>query len=138
MLLRNPVIPVRMSTVQTASAPTSTRNRSAISNGSWLLEGVDNRSTLGRRYRDLCISYADDLGGASGLAEHQQSLIRQAAAVTVQCEKLQSKVIRGEAVDQDELVRLSNLLARLLKQLGVKEKGKPKRTLQDKLKGAGA
>lgn len=81
------------------------------------------------------MSYADDLGGASSLAEHQQALIRQAAAVTVQCERLQAKVVRGETVDHDELVRLSNILARLVKQLGVKSKGKPTRTLQDKLRG---
>lgn len=83
------------------------------------------------------MSYADDLGGAGSLAEHQQALIRQAAAVTVQCEKLQAKVVKGEDIDFDELVRLTNILARLVKQLGMKSKGKPKRTIQDHMRERG-
>lgn len=117
-----------MSTIHPQTIDTSTRNRSAISNGSWLLEGVDNRSALGRRYRDLCMSFADDLGGADSLTEPQRALVRQLAAVTVESEKLQSAIVRGETVDHEGLVRLTNLHARLLRQLGVKATGKQKRS----------
>ncbi|PDT24457.1 hypothetical protein CO674_07170 [Rhizobium hidalgonense] len=129
-----------MSTNRNQIDSNSTRNRSAISNGSWLLEGVDNRSALGRRYRDLCMSFADDLGGAASLNEPQRALVRQVAAVTVESEKLQAAIIRGEAVDAENLVRLNNLQARLVKQLDIKPKGqKPKRSLQDLLaEGAAA
>ncbi len=47
-------------------------------------------------------------------------MIRQAAAVTVESEKLQSAIVRGETVDHEQLVRLSNLQARLIRQLGIK------------------
>ncbi|RZS82057.1 hypothetical protein EV217_2870 [Phyllobacterium myrsinacearum] len=119
-----------MSTLDAPIIDTSTRNRSAISNGSWLLDGVDNRSALGRRYRDLCMSFADDLGGADKLTEPQRALVRQLAAVTVESEKLQSSIVRGEHVDHESLVRLTNLHARLLKQLGVKATGKSSRRSQ--------
>ncbi|AFL53994.1 hypothetical protein ABIE78_006379 [Sinorhizobium fredii] len=121
-----------MSTNRTQIDSNSTRNRSAISNGSWLLEGVDNRSALGRRFRDLCISFAEDLGGAASLNEPQRALIRQVAAVTVESEKLQAAIVRGESVDPENLVRLNNLQARLVKQLDIKPRGqKPKRSLAD-------
>ncbi|NTG12678.1 hypothetical protein G6L05_02810 [Agrobacterium rhizogenes] len=119
-----------MSTVHSQTIDTSSRNRSAISNGSWLLEGVDNRSALGRRYRDLCMSFADDLGGADSLTEPQKALVRQLAAVTVESEKLQSAIVQGKDVDHESLVRLTNLHARLLKQLGVKAYGKKQRRSQ--------
>ncbi|KNY13094.1 hypothetical protein AKG11_30945 [Shinella sp. SUS2] len=108
-------------------ASNPTRNRSAISNGSWLLEGVDNRSALGRRFRDLCVSFADGLGGEPDLTEPQRAMIRQAAAVTVQSEKLQASIVKGEDVDHEKIVRLNNLQARLIKQLGIGAKrGRPK------------
>lgn len=129
-----------MSTNRNQIDSNSTRNRSAISNGSWLLEGVDNRSALGRRYRDLCMSFADDLGGAASLNEPQRALIRQVAAVTVESEKLQAAIVKGESVDHENLVRLNNLQSRLVRQLDIKPKGqKPKRSLQDLLaEGAAA
>ncbi|WP_245463956.1 hypothetical protein [Rhizobium sp. NXC24] len=76
------------------------------------------------------MSFADDLGGADGLTEPQRALVRQLAAVTVESEKLQSAIVRGEAVDHETLVRLTNLHARLLKQLGVKPTGKQRRRSQ--------
>lgn len=123
-----------MSTHITHIDDTSRRNRSAISNGSWLLEGVDNRTAYGRRYRDLCIAFAGDLGGGNALTSTQEAMIRQAATVTVESEKLQSKVVRGEPIDHEQLVRLLNLQARLVKQLGIKPKSKPKRSLLEHLK----
>lgn len=123
-----------METLKNPIVSNSSRNRSAISNGSWLLEGVDHRSALGRRYRDLCMNIADDMGGADMLSEPQRAMIRQLAAVMVECEKLQSQIVKGETVDHEVLVRLTNLHARLLDKLKVKSKAKPKRTLQDVLK----
>jgi hypothetical protein len=41
-------------------APTT---RSRITNGKQMLAGIDGRSAEARRYRDLAMSFADDLGG---------------------------------------------------------------------------
>src|SRR5271156_2019745 len=70
--------------------------RSRVTNGKDLLANVDGRTAAARRYRDLTISLADDLGGAGTLSEAQRALVRQAAAMIVQSETLQSAVLRGE------------------------------------------
>lgn len=111
-----------MSAVAPIFVASSRRNRSAITNGSWLLEGVDNRKAAGRRYRDLCMSYADDLGGADKLTTAQEATIRQLAGVTVEAERLQARIVQGDEVDHEQLVRLSNLQARMIAQLGLRQK----------------
>ena len=63
------------------------------------------------------MSLADDLGGASSLTEAQRALVRQAAAMIVQSEKLQGEVLRGEIVDCEQLTRLANAATRILSRL---------------------
>jgi hypothetical protein len=96
------------------------RLRSRVTNGSKMIAGLDGRSAEARRYKDLCMSLADDLGGAAGLTEAQRALVRQAAGMIVQSEKLQSAVLRGELVSSEDLVRLSNSATRILTRLGIK------------------
>ena len=59
-----------------------------------------------RRYRDVAIALADDLGGQDKLSESSKILVRQAAALTVQVEGLQSKIVAGEDIDLEQLTRL--------------------------------
>jgi hypothetical protein len=100
--------------------------RSAATNDPLFLRGVDGRSVVARRYRDVAIALADDLGGQDGLAEPSKILVRQAAAITVQVESLQSKIVAGEDVDLEQLTRLSNVLGRTLQRLGLrKPRAKP-------------
>lgn len=94
--------------------------RSALTNDPLLLRGVDGRSVEARRYRDVAIGLADDLGGQDRLSEPSKILVRQAAALTVQVEALQSKIVAGEHVDIEQLTRLSNALSRMLHRLGVR------------------
>jgi hypothetical protein len=94
--------------------------RSATTNDPLLLRGVDGRSMVARRYRDVAIALADDLGGQDKLSEPSKILVRQAAALTVQVEGLQSKIVSGEDVDVEQLTRLSNALSRMLHRLGLK------------------
>jgi hypothetical protein len=96
-------------------------SRSALTNNPLAVRGVDGRSMSARRYRDLCIALADDLGGQDKLSEPTRILVRQAAAISVQLESLQSKIVAGEAVDTELLVRLSNVQARTLARLGLKK-----------------
>lgn len=101
------------------AAPMST-TRSRITNGKQLLANIDGRTADARRYRDLAASLADDLGGVASLTEAHRALVRQAAAMIVQSERLQSAVLRGEIVDSEQLVRLANSATRILTRLGVK------------------
>ncbi len=105
-------------------AERSPRLRSRVTNGSKLVAGVDGRSADSRRYKDLCMSLADDLGGAAVLTEAQRALVRQAAAMIVQSEKLQSAVLRGEIVDCEQLTRLANAATRILTRLGIKREAR--------------
>jgi hypothetical protein len=117
-----------VSAVVSAKKPTA---RSRTTNGKQLLAGIDGRSAEARRYRDLCLSFADDLGGAAGLTESQRALVRQAAALTVQSEKLQGAMLRGEAIDDEQMTRVANSLSRTLARLG--RKVEKRVTVQDYL-----
>jgi hypothetical protein len=108
-----------------ASAERSATLRSRITNGSKMVANVDGRSAEARRYKDLTMSLADDLGGASALTEAQRALVRQAAAMIVQSEKLQGAVLRGEIVDYEQLTRLANAATRILTRLGLKKPSPP-------------
>jgi hypothetical protein len=102
-------------------APRPLTVRSAVTNDPLLLRGVDGRSMVARRYRDVAIALADDLGGQDKLSEPSKILVRQAAALTVQVETLQTKIISGEDVNLEQLTRLSNVLGRTLQRLGLRK-----------------
>jgi hypothetical protein len=105
-------------------APTT---RSRITNGKQMLAGIDGRSAEARRYRDLAMSFADDLGGAAVLTEAQRALVFQAAALSVQSEKLQAAMIRGEDVSDEQMTRVANSLSRLvgkLEKVGLRRRSK--------------
>jgi hypothetical protein len=102
----------------------SKTNRSAVSNRSRLLPGVDGRSANARRFRDICAAYETEAGG--NVSEVERDLIRQAAGLTLRAEQLQGAIVRGEAVDNDELIRLSSTAKRLLEAIRAKAaKNKP-------------
>jgi hypothetical protein len=101
--------------------------KAAVTNDPLMLRGVDGRSMIARRYRDVAIALADDLGGQDKLSEPSRILVRQAAALTVQVEGLQTKIVSGEDVNLEQLTRLSNVLGRTLQRLGLK-RAKPKPT----------
>ena len=107
--------------------------RSALTNDPLKLRGIDGRSVDARRYRDVAIALADDLGGQDKLNESCKILVRQAAALTVQVEGLQSKIVAGGDVDLEQLTRLSNVLGRTLQRLGIKRRASPVPTIADYL-----
>lgn len=126
----------------TDSASKSTKSkhgRSAMSNGTRLLDGIDGRTIAGRRYRDLAIALADDLGGVDHLGEADKALVRQAAALTVKSEAMQAAIVNGDAVDDEQLVRVTNALTRALTTIRRKTKAKPPGpNLADYLEGRAA
>ena len=107
--------------------------RSRVTNGSKLVAGVDGRSAEARRYKDVAMSLADDLGGAAGLTEAQRALVRQAAAMIVQSEKLQGAMLRGEEVSDEQMTRVANSLARTLSRLGIRKRADRKLSVPEYL-----
>jgi hypothetical protein len=89
--------------------------RSAISNGSKLPGGVSASSPEGRRYRDVVHDLTAELGGTLTAAEQLQ--VSTIAGLVVHAERLQGEMLRGEAVDTEQLTRVSNSAARLLNAL---------------------
>ena len=101
------------------------QTRSAVSNGSRILEGVDGRSPGARRFKDLVAAFVSDLGGDSHLNAAQRVTLRNAAAISLRLEQLQAAIARGESVDADELIRLASTSHRLLRGLPKQERSNP-------------
>lgn len=99
--------------------------RSRVSNGNKFAEGLDGRTKWGRRYRDLCESYAEDLGGMEGLSASQLSLLKRASALTVEIERAEASFsengdTRGPSADDlKDYQTACNSLRRLLESLGL-------------------
>ena len=104
--------------------PISGCNRSALSNGPLhALGNIDGRSATARRFRDLTMAFADDLGGPDRLNEFDKALIRNAAASVIASDQLQQRIVAGEAVNPDEMVRLANMTSRLIEQIRKRFRG---------------
>ena len=62
--------------------------RSRVTNGNRLLPEVDGRTVWARRMRDLIQAHTADLGGDSEISEAERSLIRRAATLATELERL--------------------------------------------------
>jgi hypothetical protein len=102
-----------MSSEHPAIAVRSPTNRSRISNGRALLEGIDGRSALARRYRDVVAAVAQDQGGAD------LQLIRRFAAVSCLAEQLEARLVSGQAIDINEHSLLASTAVGLVSRLGI-------------------
>src|SRR5690242_8041478 len=72
--------------------------KSGVTNGSRLLPGVDGRSPWVRRCKDIIASHLSDLGGADNTSAAERSIVRRAAVLTIELERLEAKfALAGEA-----------------------------------------
>lgn len=96
--------------------------RSRVSNGSKFAEGLDGRTKWGRRFKDLCEHYGDDLGGLEKLTASQLSLTKRAAALTVEIERHEAAFADKGVADPEALRQYQasiNSLRRLLESLNL-------------------
>jgi hypothetical protein len=107
--------------------------RSAVSNGSRVLDGIDGRSREARRFRDVLGEIVSDLGGADRLSEGQRQLARRCAMLAVECEKIEAAGVAGEAIDLDCYGQLTDRLGRAFQRLGLKRVARPVPTLDQHL-----
>ena len=105
---------------------TKAQARSAITNGQAIVAGVDGRSTWCRRLRDLVQLHLSDLGGESTCSEAEKSLIRRAAVLTVELERLEATfaVDETDAAALDSYQRTASSLRRILETLGLKRRAR--------------
>jgi hypothetical protein len=108
-----------MQTVHKPIARSSTTNRSAVTNGSKLLVGIDGRSPTARRFRDLVTAFKAEIGGDLGeaalaLSQTEMAMIKTAASLALTAELRQADLVNGKTVDPGELVRLASEARRIL------------------------
>jgi hypothetical protein len=102
----------------------SKRPHSAVTSGRQLFIQGDPNSAWSRRFHDLVLGHVSDLGGADLLSEAQFSLIRRAAAIECELERLDARLSVGELVDLDSYGRCAGHLRRLFETLGVERKAR--------------
>ncbi len=85
----------------------------------------DRRSSWARRHKELAQAFAADLGASLSAAD--RSIADHAATIAVECERMKAHQLNGDVIDLDELVRLTNALTRVRKELG-QQVGKPPQT----------
>jgi hypothetical protein len=101
--------------------------RSAVSNGTRLLPGIDGRNTWVRRCRDIIAEHVADKGGMANCSAPERSIIRRAATLTVELERMESVfAVAGEALPEqlDLYQRTANSLRRLLEAVGLERRAK--------------
>jgi hypothetical protein len=99
--------------------------RTSVGNGNAILNGVDGRSLIARRYKEVGATIAADLASdPSELTEAQHQLIRTASGLIVLREDLDVKIVNGQQVDVAEYTHIANGLRRLLTTLGLKREAR--------------
>jgi hypothetical protein len=97
------------------------KTRSALSNGT-LRGRLKGNSAAGRRVRDLYRAFLANM--ADNQNEIEQAHALNAAELMVALEQQRVAAARGDDVDVDQLVRLSNLVGRAVKRLRLRQ-GEP-------------
>lgn len=97
-----------------APAGTKATGRSRITNGSDVLPGIDGRTRIGRRFRDILdeLVVEFDIAGESSMR-----LAREATHLSVWLEGEAARTARGESVDIGAVTTTTNSLRRLLSDL---------------------
>jgi hypothetical protein len=90
-----------------------------VTNGGDVLTGVDGRSLIARRYRDIASAIVADQGGAERLAEARMQLIRRFAAGAVLAEGLEADMANGKSIDVAQHSLLASTLVRLASRIGL-------------------
>lgn len=88
--------------------------RALTSNRPWALPGVSKRSGQYRRFRDLCEAFAKEFSEGAERTEAQLVAIRNAAMAALAAETMQARLVNGELVDPDAVVRLAGASTRAI------------------------
>jgi hypothetical protein len=94
------------------------RSRSRVTNAVELLAGIDGRSALARRYKDILAQIIVDQGD-TGISETQMQLIRRFSATCIMAEAIEAELVEGRKVNVKKHALLSSTLVRLARRIGV-------------------
>jgi hypothetical protein len=103
-------------------------NRSRVTNGTALLPGnVDHRSAWARRLRDVIVAHVSDMGGPDSTSTAERSIIRRAATLTVELERMESIFSAAGEASADAIDLYSRLAGnhrRLLEAVGLQRRSR--------------
>ena len=95
------------------------RGRSRLTNKKDLLPGVDGRTVIYRRFRDIASQVALDQGGLDQLSEARLQLVRRFAAAAVLAEQLEAALANGQEINVERHALLCSTLTRLAQRIGI-------------------
>src|SRR5262245_1386274 len=98
--------------------------RSRLTNNKDLLPGVDGRSVIYRRFRDIASQVAIDQGGLDQLSEARLQLVRRFSATCVLAEQLEAELANGQEIDVERHALLCSTLTRLAQRIGIDRRAK--------------
>lgn len=99
--------------------PKTSRNRSAVSNGTSLFLGdVDGRSALARRFRDLVLELEAERGGADAMGSVQRQAVRAYATLCVERERIETRMAAGETINAEGYGQLADRMDRQSRRMG--------------------
>jgi hypothetical protein len=93
--------------------------RSRLTNKKDLLPGVDGRTVIYRRFRDIASQVALDQGGLDQLSEARLQLVRRFAAAAVLAEQLEAALANGQEINIAEHGLLCSTLVRIAQRIGI-------------------
>lgn len=105
--------------------------RSRLSNDATLLAGVDMRSLVGRRYKDLIRAIISDQGGVERLAEARIQLIRRFAGIGCLAEAAEARMALGQEFDIGEYIAVASTMSRIAARIGINRTAKDAISLRD-------
>ena len=110
------------------SSTVANTHRSAVTNGRLLPQGVDGRSIWARRFRDVFELHIVDLGGAENVTEAEKSILRRAAALTAELERMEVQFAKADGIADantlDLYRRTAGNLRRLLEAVGLQRRAR--------------
>jgi hypothetical protein len=112
-------------------ATRSPTTRSQLTNDPRRVRGVDGRSAVMRRRRDLISMYVAALGNQ--ITDSKMVEIVRAADLVAAAETQRALSLRGQPIDVLGLVRLENLAARAVKALGIKSEARAHVPMRERL-----
>jgi len=90
--------------------------------GAVALTGVDGRSLMARRFREIVTRVEADLGG--DLTEAQKHLLARAATLAVWAEARETDLANGQEFDAAQYSAVANAQRRLLTDLGLERRAR--------------
>jgi hypothetical protein len=108
--------------------------KTAIANGHGLLPGIDGRSLVAKRFKEISNALLVDRGGEDLCSESIKQYIRRFAAAAVLAELLEAKLANGEEIDMVRHALLCSTMVRVGNKIGVDRIPKTISTLGEQIR----